>query len=363
MCRDQVHAIRILRPDRPVTAFVLNDRPADVANDEWRSVHARGFSGNRYAFVLGSIWGAARSHSDLIILGHRNLLPLALPMRMVAPGAQIWVLLHGTDAWHPLSRSERVYLRSVTRVFAVSPHTAKLFRAAGCASDIGLWPNGMPHSWILPDPASPAFQKPYALLAVGRIDPLERQKGLDHTIEAVALLAKGGLDFTLTVVGDGRDRRRLEEFANAQGVGSRVFFRGQLDDEELRTCYRRCDVFVLPSAQEGFGIVYLEAMAYAKPVVAADAAGAPFVVRPGVSGFLVPYGDPATLATCLKQIVSDPQASRDLGMRARAFLEQTFSSERYVLATQDHLREAHLLCDDNDNHLYTIDTPGKTHDD
>jgi glycosyltransferase involved in cell wall biosynthesis len=175
------------------------------------------------------------------------------------------------------------------------------------------------------------------------MDPQERQKGFDHTIEAVALLAKEGLEFSLAIVGDGSDRRRLEELASAQGVASRVVFRGRLDDEALKTCYRRCDVFILPSAQEGFGIVYLEAMAYAKPVVAADAGGAPFVVRPGISGSLVPYGDPAALASCLKRLVSDPQASRDLGMRARAFLQQTFSSEQYVSSTENHLRDAKLL--------------------
>ena len=343
MCRDQVRAMHILRPDSPIEVLVLNDDPADVAHDEWASVRARGFSGDKLAFARATIWSAARSQPELIVLGHRNLLPLALPMRIAAPKAQIWMLVHGKEAWHPLTRLERLALRGLTRVFAVSPHTAEMFRAAGYAAEVGLWPNGMSHTWQLPEPAPPAFRPPYALLAVGRMDPLERQKGIDHTIEAVARLASAGLDFTLTVAGDGTDRARLEDLAGALGIGSRIAFRGRLDDDELKECYRACDVFVLPSAQEGFGLVFLEAMAYAKPVVAADFGGSPFVVRPGISGHLVPYGDPVALAACLERIVADPQASRDLGLRARAFLERTFSSEQYVIATGNHLRDARLL--------------------
>jgi hypothetical protein len=107
--------------------------------------------------------------------------------------------------------------------------------------------------------------------------------------------------------------------------------------DRLRELYALSDIFVLPSGAEGFGIVYLEAMAFAKPVIAADAGGAPFVVRPGASGILVTYGDAAGLARSIETLIQDPDAARALGSRGRAFLERNFSFEQMVRRTRSLL--------------------------
>ncbi|HEX9641861.1 MAG TPA: glycosyltransferase family 4 protein, partial [Candidatus Krumholzibacteria bacterium] len=96
-----------------------------------------------------------------------------------------------------------------------------------------------------------------------------------------------------------------------------------------------------PSRGEGFGIVYLEAMAYAKPVVAADAGGAPFVVRPGVSGALVPYAAPEHIASCVTEWMRDPGSARRLGQSARRLVEQTFSFRAFVTRAEDLLGTRH----------------------
>jgi hypothetical protein len=106
---------------------------------------------------------------------------------------------------------------------------------------------------------------------VSRLAPPERSKGLDYTLHALAILRRGGTSVELDVVGDGDDRGRLEAVAAAEGIRAAVRFHGALDAAALGELYARADLFVLPSGSEGFGLVYLEAMAHARPVVAADA--------------------------------------------------------------------------------------------
>lgn len=84
-------------------------------------------------------------------------------------------------------------------------------------------------------------------------------------------------------------------------------------------------MFVLASGAEGFGIVYLEALAHERPVIAADAGGVPFFIRQGETGWLVPYGDPDALASCIRDRISDPERSMRSARCGRQMVEQRFS--------------------------------------
>ena len=99
-----------------------------------------------------------------------------------------------------------------------------------------------------------------------------------------------------------------------EGVADAVHFHGAVDNHALGARYRAADVFVLPSGAEGFGLVYLEAMAHGRPVVGADAGGTPFVVRPGESGVLVPYGNVEILAGAPQGRVSNLERSLGLSL-------------------------------------------------
>lgn len=339
--RTLLQALLRCRPDEPITAVVLNDTPEEVERPEWQPLRRRGLGRNRWRFALGALAAAWRQQPERIILGHRAFLPLAPLFRPVAPGAQRWLLTYGIEAEPTLSALEWLCLASCERVFAISPYTSGAFAAAGCRQRIELWPCSLPHEWPMPEPTAPRFEAPYRLLTVSRLAPPERHKGIDDVIRAVARLKVQGLSVLLDIVGDGEDRQRLERLTVAEGVAERVTFHGRVDDARLRAHYAACDVFVLPSGGEGFGIVYLEAMAHARPVVAADAGGAPFVVRPRESGWLVPYGRPEVLAHCLAERISNPGGSRLLGRRARDFLASEFSFEALCRRTGQLLQLQH----------------------
>jgi glycosyltransferase involved in cell wall biosynthesis len=217
----------------------------------------------------------------------------------------------------------------VDRVYSISPDTARRFNEAGFDREVEILPISLPHYWKLEKLSPISFDHPVRLLAVARLSAFEKLKGIDHTIEAVALLIKRGMDIVFDVAGTGDDMARLVEIADSLKITDRVRFHGRVSNERLAELYRNASIFVLPSGSEGFGLVFLEAMAYGLPVVAADVAAAPVVVRPGESGCLVPYGNPGALSECLETLIRNPGSARALGLKGRAFLERNFTFAQY----------------------------------
>jgi phosphatidylinositol alpha-1,6-mannosyltransferase len=145
-------------------------------------------------------------------------------------------------------------------------------------------------------------------------------------------------DLVYVVAGDGPDRERLVELARRLGVDESVRFVGAVEDAELPLWYSLGDVFVMPSRSdppdvEGFGIVYLEAAACERPVVAARAGGVPDAVADGVSGLLVEPGDRDGLARALAELLSDPARRANLGRRARERVLAELTWDRIADAT------------------------------
>jgi glycosyltransferase involved in cell wall biosynthesis len=120
-------------------------------------------------------------------------------------------------------------------------------------------------------------------------------------------------DVSLRIVGTGPELPRLRREARSLHVADRVEFLGHIPFSALAAEYRRADLFCLPSRQEGFGIVFLEAMAAGLPIVAARAAAVPEVVSDGECGILVAPGNSEGLAFALARLLSDPAARLRLG--------------------------------------------------
>ncbi len=149
------------------------------------------------------------------------------------------------------------------------------------------------------------------LLCVAHLYP---RKSLGTLIDALARL---GPTVQARVVGIGPCLERWQRQAQARGVAEQVRFLGHVSFRQLAAEYRGCDVFCLPSRQEGFGIVFLEAMAVGKPVVACAAAAVPEVVPDGRAGLLARPGDSAALAAALARLRDDPALRERLGAGGR----------------------------------------------
>ena len=121
-----------------------------------------------------------------------------------------------------------------------------------------------------------------------------------------------------------------------------VHFINGLSYAELAACYAHCEIFALPSRGEGFGLVYLEAMACGKPVIGGAHGGAPEVIDDATTGYLVPHGDAAQLATAIETLLANPALAEEMGRRGKQRVENEFRFSAFAKSFRKILRE---LCE------------------
>jgi glycosyltransferase involved in cell wall biosynthesis/GT2 family glycosyltransferase len=173
------------------------------------------------------------------------------------------------------------------------------------------------------------------LLFVGR---LESRKGIDTLLQAVPTILAKHPDAVLDIVGDDTIPRPdgttyKGEFLKSglpQAMFDRIRFHGRVEEDELRRFYRDCDIFVAPSRYESFGLVFLEAMVFGKPVIACDAGGGPEVVTHGKTGLLVAPADRQGLSDALEMLLGNPAGRRAMGAAARQDYEARFTDVAMV---------------------------------
>ena len=225
-------------------------------------------------------------------------------------------------------------------MLAVSRDTAAaLARATGVPEDRVRWlPNCLDPALdaLASSPPPASSEEGLELLTVSRLWAEERHKGVDHALRAFARVAPRHPRARYRIVGKGSDKPRLVALAATLGVADRVTFEEDLSDALLADRYRRCSVFVLPSGQEGFGIVFLEAMRFGKPCVGVRAGGAPEVVEDGGTGLLVGFADHAGLEAALDRLLGDADLRRLMGEAGRRRVLETFTFERF----RERLRQA-----------------------
>jgi phosphatidyl-myo-inositol dimannoside synthase len=169
------------------------------------------------------------------------------------------------------------------------------------------------------------------LLSVGR---LQRRKGHDVMLRALARLSGITPPLHYVIVGDGRERTRLEMLARECGVRDRVTFMGEVADPTLPAWYAACDIFALPNRVdedgdiEGFGIVFLEAAATGRPAIGGDSGGVPEAIERGVSGLLVDGASVEAVADAIRTLATNPPLRHHLGNAARARVLRRFTWER-----------------------------------
>ncbi len=169
------------------------------------------------------------------------------------------------------------------------------------------------------------------LLFVGRLAGV---KGLPILLDALARLKQGWPGIKLMVAGDGPDREKLKAESQRLGIGDCVEFLGYQSQRQVRELLGRTNVFVMASFAEGVPVVLMEAMAAQVPVVATQIAGIPELVEDGVSGFLVPPGDPIALADKVDRLLRDGKLRSEFGLAGSEKVSRDFNV----------LTEAEKLC-------------------
>jgi phosphatidyl-myo-inositol dimannoside synthase len=293
-----------------------------------------GFARNKPALIRAAL--AVARAARLAYLNHPNLAPLGLAMRALNPGARYIVSTYGTEVWEPLPSVRGFGLQWADRVTAIAEfNAAKVAALQRIAPErIAIVPCALDPEFSAPSEVTsprPGPGEPPILLTVARLEGPERgeYKGVDTVIEAMPEVLAAFPGVRYVVVGDGDDRPRLEELARRCGVDERVAFAGAVDAAALRAFYETCEIFVMPSKTEGFGIVFLEAMALGKPVVGGNHGGTPEVWTDGTAGFLVDHGDVHALAGRLKLLLGDSDLRARMGAAGRALVASNFTFARF----------------------------------
>jgi phosphatidyl-myo-inositol dimannoside synthase len=324
---------------QPIFILSLLDHQADLSLAK-RLIEPQdkviGYHGRKIFLVLDALRFSIRMKPERIFLTHVNFAPLVYLIRLISPSSQVWIVFHGFETWDKINRISLWGIKLCTGVLCVSSFTKDEFCKRNPLSPDKVHVTNLAsgHEWD----STPQLQNDFVfdfpfILCVSRLEPEHAEyKGVDKTIEAVAALAKSGRleRFHLLIVGEGGDRSRLESLARNAGISDFVHFTGRISDDALRSFYANCEMFVLPSTKEGFGLVYLEAMAYGKPVIASQQGASKELVLDGQTGFLVPGDNEIILVDKISELIHSKPERDKLGEAGRKRYQECFSYQKFL---------------------------------
>lgn len=233
----------------------------------------------------------------------------------------------------------RLAYRNAAMAIRTAPQNPEDGKLLGAKQDTVV-PNGIPDHRGAVEERMARPGEPPTILFTGVLIP---SKGVRVLLEAFRQVVAQGADARLELMGRWGDKefeQECHDFIAAHGLGGRVRLLGVMRDLEKLEYFAACDIFCFPShfEAESFGLVLLEAMQFAKPVVSTRWRGIPSVVQDGVNGFLTPVEDPAAVAAKLLLLLGDEDLRRRMGGEGRRIFAERFTLERF----QHHMEEALL---------------------
>jgi len=216
---------------------------------------------------------------------------------------------------------KRIVYKNANCCIGASLAIKKYFEEMGC-KNIEVIPNGVDVNRFRIFDSNPEIREKlgigneFLIITVAR---LEKVKGIEYLIKAMKELKIK--DSKLLIIGEGSERKNLENLVRERGLENKVKFLGQIENEKVPQYLAIGDCFVLPSLKEGFGIAILEAQAVGLPVIATNVGGIPDIIKDGKTGILVPARNPEAIAKAIFKIYSQLSFAQKLVQNAKANLE------------------------------------------
>ena len=280
------------------------------------------------ALLLVHAWAIARmAHGCDLIHAHFTLSAAAAALGQPIHGKPLVTTVHGSDIYqvphYPLGTAfTRRILQACAQVTTVSQALRQAAIQLGAPAErIRVISNSIDLARFTPPVLT---SKEPLILFVGS---LIKRKGVETLIQALPQVLAVCPEYTLVLIGEGPEELSLKQLADRLGVAERVRFVGFLPQRDVQSWMQRARLFVLPSLEEGQGVVSLEALASGTPVVGSAVGGIVEVVNDSV-GRLVPPAEPAALASAIIAILTDPEQWARLSINARQRMEAHYSGER-----------------------------------
>ena len=300
--KDVFQAYSTLQEPLSAEVFILRDGKDSVNtfNSERLQFHyfkTKSSQLGRARMTLALLNRLVNERPDHVFCGHAYLAPLVGTLCQPL-GIPYTVMTHGKEVWQPLPKLIQTNLQKASEIWTVSRYTREIASGANNLNPdrIKILPCAVNEDYFTPGEKPSHLLERYGLtgakvlMSVTRLWSGDIYKGVDVTIRALSQIAEVFPEVKYLVIGRGDDRPRLAQLAKDLGVQERVVFAGFVPTEELVEHYRLADAYIMPS-QEGFGIVYLEAMACGIPVLSGDADGSADPLQDGKLGWRVPHRD------------------------------------------------------------------------
>lgn len=311
-----VKALESLYPNINYDIFLKHDTSCDRDLLHTNNAHFH-FSGvwplsvRTPAFAAKIMGRGLWDRPDLVITTHLNFTIAAYWLKRLA-GIPYWTVAHGVEAWNIQRPALQTALRHADRILAVSSYTRdRLIQEQNLdPNKISLLPNTFDHNRFKIAGKATHLLERYGLnseqpilLTVNRLSLSESYKGYDKVLKALPQIRQVIPNVHYIIVGKGDARPHIEQLIRERQLQDCVTLAGFIPDTELCDYYNLCDVFAMPSQLEGFGIVYLEALACGKPSLGGNQDGAIDALCHGELGALVNPNDVGEIAKIIIQIL------------------------------------------------------------
>ena len=311
--RTFTRALAELLPGAGLRVLSKNDRTRQCFPSAKLSHHTirRGGIFRTARFGAFLLWQTLTQRPDLVIVTHLHFAPLACALKKIV-GLRYWVTAHGIEAWSVRSILMRRSLSAAEKILCVSRHTRDrlLQNSTLDLERVFVLANAIDERDFTLAAKPPHLLRRYGLqptqkviFTLSRLDSRERSKGYDLVVDAMPRLRESIPDIHYVLAGCGHDSDRIRRRVRDLGLRKNVTLTGFLPERDLRDHYSLCDLFVMPSRSEGFGIVYLEALAAGRPVLAGNRDGSRDPLLDGELGALVDPENSEQLAAAVTEIL------------------------------------------------------------
>ena len=321
MCRILGKALQEISVEQggSLAVFSMYD-DADVlySNPYFGNTEFKGYTKNKIKFFLASIWRGLKT--DVLVLSHVNLAIIGWLVKLSSPRKKIILIAHGIEIWESKSFFQKIYLRSVDKIVAVSNYTKdKIISKTDFAESRIAVINNCIDPFLAKDDISLYVEewrkktgissgRP-VILTLCRVAFKDREKGYVRVIESLQKVKAFHSDFLYIIAGDieEKEKKYLDGIIHEYGLNENIVFTGFLEDRYLPALFSLSTVFVMPSTKEGFGVAFLEAIYYNKPVIAGNLDGSSDALLQGQLGMLVDPYDINNLSKVISEVLSNPE--------------------------------------------------------
>src|SRR5271157_1939412 len=331
-------------------------RCVSLAEDSIGQGKTRLSARSKWRFGWQAAREAARWRPDVIICARLALGPVGWLLASLG-GRPYWVVVYGIEAWISLPFAKRIALRRADRVIVISEFSREqvIKRQRVKAERTACLPCALDEGLTTVEPASAGPHQSLAIgqrvvLTVARMEASEQYKGHDVILRALPSVLSLVPNLAYVVVGEGNDRPRIEALVDNLGLRPHVIFAGRVSDSELVALYNRSDVFALPARTiitsheakgEGFGIVFLEAMAFGKPVIGPNYGAPAEFIRHQYQGLLVNPEDSKGMAEALVDLLANPEKAHKMGQAGSDWVRRQYSYGTFREKLQEMLTRGH----------------------